>query len=42
MLIDGAEINGFTILKFKRSLYTCDLEHDQEIKVIILNYKIKN
>ena len=33
-LIDGNEINEYTILKFKRKLYTCDKTNDMEIKVI--------
>lgn len=31
-LIDGVEIDGYTILKFKRKLNTCDLKGDVEIK----------
>jgi hypothetical protein len=31
-LIDGAEINGYTILKFKRPLKSCDENHDLEIR----------
>ena len=31
-LLDGAEIEGFTILKFKRKLVTCDNVNDVDIK----------
>jgi hypothetical protein len=31
-LIDGVEIDSYTILKFKRKLNTCDLKGDVEIK----------
>ena len=31
-LIDGKQIDGYTILKFKRPLKSCDTEHDIEIK----------
>lgn len=33
ILLDGAEIDGYTILKFKRKLITCDLADDKNIKV---------
>jgi hypothetical protein len=32
-LIDGAEIDGYTILKFSRKLITCDEANDRPIKV---------
>lgn len=38
-LIDGAEVDGYTILKFSRKLYTCDTEKDVQIKVNILCMK---
>ena len=31
-LIEGAQSNGYTILKYKRPLKSCDTEHDIEIK----------
>lgn len=31
-LIDGKQIDGYTILKFRRPLKSCDSEHDIEIK----------
>ena len=31
-LIDAAQIDGYTIIKMKRKLNTCDLEHDVVIK----------
>ena len=34
-LLDGAEIDGYTILKYKRKLFSCDKENDKEIKVNI-------
>lgn len=33
ILIDGIEVDGYTILKFKRKLITCDKSNDKEIKV---------
>ena len=33
-LLEGAEIEGYTILKFSRKLVTCDVLNDMEIKVI--------
>jgi hypothetical protein len=33
ILLDGAEIEGYTILKFKRKLNTCDDINDKEIKI---------
>ena len=33
-LLDGAEVNGYTILKFKRKLLTCDRDYDMDIKVL--------
>ena len=35
-LIDGNEIDGYTILKFKCKLLTCDELNDKEIKVRII------
>ena len=32
-LIDGTEMNGYTILKFKRKLITCDISNDKPINV---------
>ena len=37
-LIDGAEIDGFTILKFSRKLITCDETNDKPIKVYFIFY----
>ena len=34
-LIDAAEINGYTIFKYKRKLVTCDEMNDKDIKVKI-------
>lgn len=34
-LIDGAEADGYTILKFKRKLITCDLLKDKDINVYL-------
>jgi hypothetical protein len=31
-LIDGKEMNGYTMLKYKRPLKTCDTKNDLEIK----------
>ena len=39
-LIDGAEIDGYTILKFSRKLITCDEANDKPIKVFFLIYII--
>lgn len=33
VLLDGAEVDGYTILKFKRKLRTCDLSNDIDIRV---------
>lgn len=32
-LIEASEQNGFTVLKIKRKLYTCDEENDSDIKL---------
>ena len=38
VLLDGAEIDGYTILKLKRKLLTCD-SNDADIKVWnLINY----
>ena len=36
-LLEGAEIEGYTILKFTRKLVTCD-KNDAEIKVFLTLY----
>ena len=36
VLLGGAEVDGYTILKFKRKLITCDQANDMNIKVISL------
>jgi hypothetical protein len=41
-LIDGAEIDGYTILKFSRKLITCDEANDRPIKVIFYIFIIDN
>jgi hypothetical protein len=33
VLLEGAEINDYTILKFKRKILTCDKSYDKEITV---------
>jgi hypothetical protein len=32
-LLDGAEVDGYTILKFKRKFETCDTNNDRDITV---------
>ena len=34
VLLDGAEVDGYTILKFKRKLITNDQANDMDIEVI--------
>jgi hypothetical protein len=41
-LIDGAEIDGYTILKFRRKLITCDEANDRPIKVSFYIFIIDN
>ena len=42
ILIEGAEIDGYTILKFKRKLVTCDEANDNAIKVCRLFGEVIN
>ena len=41
-MLGGAEVNGYTILKYKRKLYTGELILDKDITVIKLFISVNN